>query len=306
MVEADDAPDPALISEAVYANAFRTVKPSIVSTAIRTHALRFEAHQLLRDGRLGEEFLVNSRLRRRDVELELSVAGYFSDAGALSLALMGREGRKGARAIRLPASVPLRMGLGDVVRRRRSVRMYTGDSISLAHLATIARIAGGITGQIANLQGGAPISLRATPSGGGLYPVDLHFAACHIDGLPPGIYAYDPREDILWQTGDERNVEALIRSAIVSEDVISLRKASAFALLVGRPWRSMRKYGLRGMRYLFLEAGAIAEHLDLAVTALGLGCVDCGSLCDDEAHEAMGIDGVYEALLDAVVIGVPG
>jgi SagB-type dehydrogenase family enzyme len=67
----------------------------------------------------------------------------------------------------------------------------------------------------------------------------------------------------------------------------------------------MRKYGNRGMRYVFLEAGAMAAHIELATTALGLGCVQCGSFYDDEAHEAMDFDGVYEALAHAVIIGVP-
>jgi SagB-type dehydrogenase family enzyme len=77
-------------------------------------------------------------------------------------------------------------------------------------------------------------------------------------------------------------------------------------LLVGRPWRSMRKYGARGMRHVFLEAGAMAEHVHLAATALGLGSVDCSSVYDDEAHEALGMDGLYEALLHVVVVGSEG
>ena len=79
-----------------------------------------------------------------------------------------------------------------------------------------------------------------------------------------------------------------------------------FAASMGAPWRSMRKYGARGMRFLFLEAGAIAQNLNLACAGLGLGSLDCASLYDDEVHEALGADGLYEALLHAVIVGQAG
>jgi nitroreductase len=59
------------------------------------------------------------------------------------------------------------------------------------------------------------------------------------------------------------------------------------------------------MRHVFLEAGAIAEHVNLAAAALGIGSVDSSSFYDDEVHEALGIDGVFEALVHAQVLGVP-
>jgi nitroreductase len=60
------------------------------------------------------------------------------------------------------------------------------------------------------------------------------------------------------------------------------------------------------MRHALLEAGAIAAHINLAAAALGLGSVDCSSLFDDEVHEALGVDGIYEAVVHAVVVGVSG
>jgi SagB-type dehydrogenase family enzyme len=65
----------------------------------------------------------------------------------------------------------------------------------------------------------------------------------------------------------------------------------------------MRKYGNRGLRFLFLEAGAMAQNIHLACEALGLGSFDCASVYDDEVHEALGIDGLHESLLHTVIIG---
>jgi hypothetical protein len=47
----------------------------------------------------------------------------------------------------------------------------------------------------------------------------------------------------------------------------------------------------------------MAEHLHLSVEALGLASVACGSLCDDEVHRIVGLDGLYELLVHVVVVG---
>jgi len=206
----------------------------------------------------------------------------------------------------LPRSVELPMAFGEAVRRRRSVRSYTGDAFSLAYLATIARAACGVTGHLHSEDAnGTRLALRATPSSGGLYPVEIHIVALRVDGLERGAYVYDPQRDALWQTGDERNVDALLGALAAPDQVIRTSQAGAILLLVGRAWKVMRKYGERGMRHLFLEAGAMAAHVNLAAVALGLGSVDSSSIYDDEAHEALEVDGLYEALVHSIVLGTP-
>ena len=294
--------DATAVRGAVYVNAFRPLEPSFPSTALRTHPLRYDALRQA-DVRVAEEFLVNSRLRRGDVEFEASVAAYFTEPGVGVPALVGREGRRGVAAVELPASIPLRLGLDATVARRRSVRTYTGDPMTLAYLATILRTALGVTGR-----GGrdGELALRATPSGGGLYPVDVHVAALRIERLPRGTYVFDPLRDVLWQTGDAATVDALLGAVAAPDEVVTTSAATALVLLLARPWRGMRKYGPRGMRHVLLEAGAIAEHVNLAAAALGVGSVDSSSFYDDEVHEALGVDGVFEALVHAQVLGIPG
>jgi SagB-type dehydrogenase family enzyme len=293
--------------DAISANNLRSVKPSIASTGLRAHPFRYDALRYATGGRIAEEFLVNSRLRRGDAEMGLSVEGYTTEPEVTMLSLLGRERRHVSRRISLPKSVDLRMGLGEVIQRRQSVRRYTGDAMSLVYLATIVRLACGIMEHTAGTEDGSSgVAHRSTPSGGGLYPIDLHIAALRVESLSRAIFVYDLRHDELWQTSDEAGVNALLRALALPDQIITEEKASAICLLVGRPWRSMRKYGDRGMRYVFLEAGAMAEHISLAAVALGLGSVHCGSLYDDEAHEALQIDGLYEALVHSVFLGFPG
>jgi len=290
-------------SGAVFGNSFRITEPWLRSTAFRAFAARHDGSQLVAEPRPAEEFLVSSRLRRRDVEFEASVAGYFTEPSAMMVALGGLEGLQGTRATELPDSVELRMSLEEAVRRRRSVRSYSGDATPLHYLATLLRTACGITAGPDESTGG--IALRSTPSGGALYPVAVHLAALNVDGLDRATYVYDPRGDLLWETGDATGVDGVLSAMAAPDEATMTANAAALLLLVARPWRAMRKYGDRGMRHVFLEAGTIAEHMHLAAAALGLGTVDCAGLYDDEVHDALAVDGVYEALVHAVVVGIP-
>jgi SagB-type dehydrogenase family enzyme len=100
-------------------------------------------------------------------------------------------------------------------------------------------------------------------------------------------------------------VAAAVAAFAIPEEVIALNRAALVLLLVGRPWKVLRKYGDRGIRYLFVEAGALAENVHLACGALGLGSVDCASVHDNELHAALGFDGEFRMLVHTVVIGVP-
>jgi SagB-type dehydrogenase family enzyme len=298
--------DAASATSALYANSFRTVESSIRSTGLRTHGLLSDA---VRTGSStatpAYDFLVASRLRRDDVEFELSVGGYYADAGGILSSAVDVRKMIPSRVVALPPSLDLALSLSETVRRRRSVRSYTGEPISLPYLATIVRAAMGITHDDQGLNAQHAPSFRATASAGALYPVTLHLVALRVDGLDPGVYMYGPLDDALMTSGDNRMTDSILSSVASPEGPIATHRAAAICMLIARPARAIRKYGSRGLRHVFLEAGAIAHQINLAATALGVGSVDSSSLYDDEVHEAVGVDGVHETLVHAVVLGVP-
>jgi SagB-type dehydrogenase family enzyme len=281
------------------------VEPTFGSIGLRTHALRQSARSEAAD-RTAEDFLVRSRLLRRDIEFERSVAGYFTGTGLAITSLIDHRSSGDGRSIRLPEALPLKLPVGDAIRRRRSVRSYTGDAMPIAYLATILRAANGIAGYARRGVDELPVSLRSTPSAGALYPIQLEVAALRVDDLTKGVFLYDPINGVLRPVADADAADAIVAAVAAPEEIITISTASAILLLVARPWRSMRKYGPRGMRHVFHEAGAVAAHIHLAAVALGWGSVDCASLYDDEVHEALQIDGISTALVHGVVLGAPG
>ena len=69
--------------------------------------------------------------------------------------------------------------------------------------------------------------------------------------------------------------------------------------------RTTCKYGQRAYRYIYLDAGHIAENLALAAVSLGLGTCQIGALFDDEVNRLLGVDGVEESIVYMSVVGVP-
>jgi SagB-type dehydrogenase family enzyme len=292
---------------ATYSNSYLTLAGWLDSTGFRTHGLRAKDPGGHHAG-VGEEFLLATRYREADRETEASIQGYFLDPGVCLLAHNGEEDVSGIATFPLPSGVRLRRELGEVLARRRSVREYTGDHLDLGQLATLLRAAGAVTatGHVDLVQGGErAIAFRTAPSPGGLYPVETWLLPLEVDGLPDSVWRYDARRDELVSVAAADRIAPALKSFAVPEDMISLSRAAAVLVLVGRPWKVMRKYGDRGIRYLFIEAGAIAENIHLAAGALGLGTVDCASVRDDEMHSALGLDGESSLLVHTVIVGVP-
>ena len=58
-------------------------------------------------------------------------------------------------------------------------------------------------------------------------------------------------------------------------------------------------------RYVYLDAGHIAQNLALGAVALGLGSCQIGALYDAEVNALLNVDGVEESAVYMTVVGVP-
>ncbi|GHF37404.1 SagB/ThcOx family dehydrogenase [Streptomyces morookaense] len=296
-----------LRNSAVYHSESRTLGPQPSAAGLRTHSDRFTGLTSGEFPRIAEEFLVAGRNRRWDRESQLSISHYFDDPMVLAVSCADHEPEDRIGAIPLPSPErPVDTPLHDAVARRRSVREYTGEPLALTGLATLLRHAGAVTGHgEARLAHGetARLSFRSVASAGGLYPVELWLAALRVRGLERALYRFLPAEDALARQDLPTGVEGLLAAADTGAATVALDRAAALLLFVAQPWRSMRKYGPRGMRHVFHETGAMAHAVHLTAAALGIGTTDFSSFYDDEAHEALGLDGVYRTLTHVVVAG---
>ncbi|MEA2589613.1 MAG: hypothetical protein QOH66_2540, partial [Actinomycetota bacterium] len=108
---------------------------------------------------------------------------------------------------------------------------------------------------------------RTYASAGGLYPVEVYAVTGDLPGVGPGLYHYHPRRRALvaLRAGDHRGslVEATASEPAVPEAPLTL-------VLTGIPWRTAWKYGARGFRHLYWDAGMIVANLQALAAASGL------------------------------------
>jgi SagB-type dehydrogenase family enzyme len=137
------------------------------------------------------------------------------------------------------------------------------------HLDRLLRLGAGVVRRRGDYE------FRTYSSAGALYPIEIYVAT--VDGL----FHFHPRELGLRRLGDED-----VRGALGGGETV--------LALTGILWRTAWKYGARGYRHLFWDAGTmLANLLELAP---GKARVLTGFV-DDEVNAVLGVDGVDEAAL---------
>ena len=199
----------------------------------------------------------------------------------------------GAERIALPDPLDFQgPSLEETSQTRRSVRSYAGESLSQEALSRLLHAAQGVTKQAG--------MLRAAPSAGALYPIELYAVVHDVAGLAQGIYHYAVRKHELesLQPGDFRTAvtQAGLWQAFLGE-------ANVCFILTAIFQRTRWRYHERTYRYVMLEAGHVGQNLYLAATSMGLGACAVGAFLDDQLNTMLGVDGQEEAALYVVSVG---
>jgi SagB-type dehydrogenase family enzyme len=199
-----------------------------------------------------------------------------------------------------PAERTPTRGLRDVIARRRSQRAFDPErTVTAAELGTILQLCYGITGT-SRLGEGVTQYMRAVPSGGGLYPLELYLVVQRVDGIPSGLYHYRVGRHALEQLEAGDQTEWLARS----ETEWGMSASAAFVLVIAAVFaRSTVKYRERGYRFVLFEAGLVAGQAGLVAECQGLHSCQMGGFVDDELSAVFGLDGTDEAAILPVCFG---
>jgi SagB-type dehydrogenase family enzyme len=184
----------------------------------------------------------------------------------------------------------------DVLRQRRSQRRYQDAPLLEAELSQLLWASQGIT-QVRQSYG-----FRTAPSAGALYPVETYLVVNAVEGIEPGVYHYAAESHELEQLkkGDFRPE---IAKAALDQGMAA--RANVVFVWTGVFGRSKWKYKQRAYRYVYLDAGHIAQNVALGAVALGLGSCQIAALYDEEVNGLLGVDGVEESAIYMTVVGRP-
>jgi SagB-type dehydrogenase family enzyme len=184
----------------------------------------------------------------------------------------------------------------DVLSRRRSRRRYQNTPLQEAELSQLLWAAQGVTLEHKGY------GFRTAPSAGALYPVETYVVVNDVEGIEPGIYHYAVETHELEQL-ETGNFSSQIAKAALDQGTAN--QANVVFVWTAVFGRSKWKYKQRAYRYVYLDAGHIAENLALAAVALGLGSCQIAALYDEEANALLGVDGDEESTIYMTTVGRP-
>lgn len=183
-------------------------------------------------------------------------------------------------------------GVERAIAKRRSERGFSGETMSLAELSHLLHYSGGVTEE--------RYGLRAAPSAGATYPIEVYPVINDVEGLTKGIYHYlVPSHELeLVREGDFR--QQMARAALGEE---MMRQANVVLVLIAVFQRTRRRYRERAHRYILFEAGHMAQNTYLVATSMGLGACAIGAFYDDDFNRLLGVDGKEKGVLYLMAVG---
>ncbi len=185
----------------------------------------------------------------------------------------------------------------EVFQKRRSVRDYAMDpELPIGALSALLWATQGITAAAGGFQ------FRSAPSAGGLYPIETYLLVRSVEGLEKGIYHFRPLAFDLEHLKPGNYGRELAKAALGQSMVADAQVVFIWTAVVAR---SKWKYRQRAYRYIYLDAGHIAQNLYIAGTAAGLGVCGIGAFFDDRVNTLIGVDGIEETALYLASVGLP-
>lgn len=159
-------------------------------------------------------------------------------------------------------------------------------------LTTLLFLGAGVTRMVG--PPGGRTYFRTAMSAGNLHPVEVYVVAGEMEGIQPGVYHFSPLQVALTPIRDGDH-----RSRLDADAALSV-------VLTGIPWRTAWKYGERGWRHLYWDAGTMLANMLSVADAHGIENRTMLGFADEDVNTLLGIDGIEEMPLAIVLLGSSG
>jgi SagB-type dehydrogenase family enzyme len=172
------------------------------------------------------------------------------------------------------------MDLRTAMERRRTVREYSNDPLSMEELSYLLWCTQGV--QAITAEGKTQ---RNVPSSGGMHAFETYLLARSVAGLEQGIYRFLALEHRIqpFRLGPQTIQE--VTHLCADQEKVSLSAVTFIWTAV--PYRVEWLYARCSYRALFINAGHVCQNLYLAAEPIGCGVCAIGGFYDDEFNAYM-------------------
>lgn len=176
------------------------------------------------------------------------------------------------------------ISLAHALAQRRTIREFSDKALTRQALENLLWAAQGITSQDGK---------RTVPSAHALGPLKLYVHTHHVVGFDTGLYDVDDINQSLIQINSS-DLRWDLRNAAIGDpewitDAACVIIICADMATPNRIFADQKPYGIRGTRYVYLEAGAAAQSLQLQAVAEGLSGVLVGGFDDETTSDVLGL-----------------
>ena len=187
--------------------------------------------------------------------------------------------------------------LTELLRDRRSTRIYTQEDLTLDQLSFLLWATQGIK----KLRGKSYATLRTVPCGGARHEFETYLLIRNVEGVEPGAYHYLPMEHALEFLHPVDDLEQTISDTLSGQSWAA--KASVVFYWSMVPYRAEWRYGIYAHRVALIDVGHICQNLYMACTGLGLGTCAIAAFSHDLCCEVFGLDGEEEYIVYTAPVG---
>ena len=131
--------------------------------------------------------------------------------------------------------------------------------------------------------------MRTVPSAGARHAFETYLCVNNISGLTPGLYRFLALEHALLEERPGSDFADRLAKACLGQDTV--KTCAATFIWTAVVVRMTYRYGERGYRYLYLDAGHVCQNLYLAAEAIGCGTCALAAFSDDDVNRLLGLDG---------------
>ena len=202
--------------------------------------------------------------------------------------LRGNTRRSPLKIVQLPeVRMTGPISLEESLVKRRSVRRFRIEPLKHSQIGQLAWAGQGITER--------EKGLRTAPSAGETYPIDLYFA------IPDGLFVYRPHNHSMEQIFDQDIRGGLATAGGMQEALVT---SPCDIIIAGSVRKLTPRFREKARQYMLLEAGHIAQNIQLQAVSLELGSVPAGGFDTRQVSRVCKLSRTIEPLY-IIPVGYP-
>lgn len=187
------------------------------------------------------------------------------------------------------------INLRDAIEKRRSLRLYSGDSLTIEELTYLLWCTQGVK------ESTSQRTVRNVPSAGARHCLETYLLINNVESIRKGLYRYLALENKLAIISLEDNIEDKITNACLGQKMVKTGAVTFIWVTVSE--RMTWRYGERGYRYMYLDAGHVCQNLYLAAENINSGACAIAAYEDDELNKILSIDGEEQFVIYLASLG---